>query len=393
MNPRFKAGPSVSILIALMTSNLAFATSKPDLAKWQSATTRVISPTANRHTIHAYFNACPESPDGKYVLLYTSPEENGEKGDLRVVERATGLERIIATSITTEDAHRAACQHWVNGGKHVVFHDFRNGRWVVASVEVSTGRERVLAEDRQTGFGAPSSPWAAVYGCHWNPGEYRDLQLIHVETGEVKTPVTMAQTLKQYADWANKKFQSNDLSIFFPILSPDGKRVFFKLSRPSGGSDFRSPTASLREGKFIFDLEEGCFIGMRENWGHPSWHPESGHIFEKGKKLYSLETRKTTYFAPSAPSDHPSVSPDGTQFVTDANVATQPFGKPGDWAVIVGSMQEDEFVVVDQFNNTHGATSWRRNHPHPTFSADGRRVYYNVNSGPWTTLKVAEAAP
>ena len=27
---------------------------------------------------------------------------------------------------------------------------------------------------------------------------------------------------------------------------------------------------------------------------------------------------------------------------------------------------------------------------HPAFSPDGKRIYYNVNSGPWTTLHVAE---
>ena len=37
-----------------------------------------------------------------------------------------------------------------------------------------------------------------------------------------------------------------------------------------------------------------------------------------------------------------------------------------------------------------GATTWRKNHPHPAFSPDGKRIYYNGNSGPWTTLHVAE---
>ena len=45
-----------------------------------------------------------------------------------------------------------------------------------------------------------------------------------------------------------------------------------------------------------------------------------------------------------------------------------------------------------QFNNAGGAKSWRRSHPHPTFSADGHRIYYNVNDGDWTRLFVAECA-
>ncbi|HEV7401906.1 MAG TPA: hypothetical protein VGO11_03235, partial [Chthoniobacteraceae bacterium] len=56
------------------------------------------------------------------------------------------------------------------------------------------------------------------------------------------------------------------------------------------------------------------------------------------------------------------------------------------------SMAKDDWVVLQIFSNAKGAKTWRHNHPHPTFSADGRRVYYNVNSGDWTTLMVAESS-
>ncbi len=68
------------------------------------------------------------------------------------------------------------------------------------------------------------------------------------------------------------------------------------------------------------------------------------------------------------------------------------YGKPGDWAVAVGSIQKDDFVLLHIFGNTKGATTWRHNHPHPAFSADGQRVYFNVNEGRWTTLMVAQCA-
>ena len=47
-------------------------------------------------------------------------------------------------------------------------------------------------------------------------------------------------------------------------------------------------------------------------------------------------------------------------------------------------------MVLHTFDNSRGASTWRPNHPHPVFSADGQRIYYNVNEGPWTTLMVAE---
>ena len=68
-------------------------------------------------------------------------------------------------------------------------------------------------------------------------------------------------------------------------------------------------------------------------------------------------------------------------------------GKPGEWGVVVGDLRGHHYAIVHRFDNTHGARSWRKSDPHPVFSADGRRIYFNVSSGDWTQLHVAEAGP
>lgn len=379
------------ILLSAMGTVHAKDDNTDPLAPWRAdVKTRPVSSLTNRHVIHTYFNTCPESPDGKYVLYYTSGTPEGEKGDLRILERATGKETILAQDITTEDAHRAACQQWSNGGKTVVYHDCREGRWRVVAVDIATQTQKVLAEDRQLGFGSPMGTSVPIYGCHWNPGTHRDLELVNVVTGEIRTAVTVQNVVQEYKDWIQKTFQTTEISIFFPVLSPDEKKVFFKLSRPGGGNDFRTSAASLRLGKVIYDLEKGRFIRLVDQWGHPSWTPDSKGIFEKGNFVLDVETGKTVRYAPSCFSDHPSIAPQGNLFVTDADVTKRPFGKPGYWAIGVGSMQQDTFAVLDLFDNTKGARTWRHNHPHPIFNSDGRRIYYNVNDGPWTRLMVAE---
>ena len=47
-------------------------------------------------------------------------------------------------------------------------------------------------------------------------------------------------------------------------------------------------------------------------------------------------------------------------------------------------------IVIHKFVNSHGAKSWRVSHPHPVFSADGKRIYFNVSDGEFTRLFVAE---
>lgn len=346
----------------------------------------------NRHVMHSYFNTSPESPDGKYVVYFTSQTADGESGDIRIRERSTGKETVVVSNVTVEDAHRVACQQWSNDGKSVVYHDFRNGKWYVMVFDVGTAETSVIAENRQVAFGNPSSPWVPIYGCHWNPGEHRDLELVNVVTGQRKTAVTPADVVNTYGQWIQEEFGTTDVAIFFPIVSPDSKRVFFKMARPSGDTDFRKPGASYRAGKIVYDLEERRFIRLFPEWGHPSWAPDSQKIFEIGNFSIDVNTGKSRRCAPSCFSNHPSVAPNGLLFVTDANVTERKPGRPGDWAIAVGSMTRDDFVLLDLFGNTRGARSWRPNHPHPVFSADGQRIYYNVNEGRWTTLMVAATA-
>jgi hypothetical protein len=374
-------------LLATLFAGSAMA----DIDPWKSAGKKAVAPDQNRHSIHAYFNTSPESPDRKHVLYYTSSTPEGEFGDLRILERATGQETVIADKITCEDAHRAACQQWAGGGKFVVYQTLTDGHWSVRAVEIGTGKERILAMDRQVGYGSPAGKYAPVYGCHWNPGPHRNLEMIDVTTGEISIIVTAAETLAAYGDQIGKKLGSRDLTIFFPVVSPDESKVFFKPCIPGGGDSYKGMSVSKRDGKAIYDLTNRKFIRLVDSWGHPSWSPDSGGILEKGQILMDVVSGKNQpRFAPSCFSDHPSLSPDGTVFVTDADVTKRPFGKPGYWAIGVGSVSKDEYVVVDLFDGSKGAISWRRSHPHPAFSADGKRIYYNVNDGPWTRLMVAE---
>src|SRR3954468_20059019 len=102
------------------------------------------------HSLHAYYVASPESPDGRYVVYYWSAADTGYEGEVRILERATGKVRTLAKDVAVEDAHRGACQQWSAGGKKVVFHNvLKDGTWIVACVDVKSGEQTILARDRQ----------------------------------------------------------------------------------------------------------------------------------------------------------------------------------------------------------------------------------------------------
>jgi hypothetical protein len=368
---------------------------------WKDCRVRPLLPEAAAHSIHSYYVSTPESPDGRAVLFYSSTLPTGYEGDVRLLERATGTVKTLASKVTVEDAHRAACQQWLSKGKRVVYHDFRDGEWQVVCVDLDPFQERVLAKGRQVGFGAAAGDVVPIYGPHGSPGSHRDLELLNVATGEIRT-VLAADTVRQtYGDWISSAFGDRPISIFFPVLSPDGGRVFFKMACATPSTiDPRTPeffrrTPSDRKGLFCYDLKESRLTFPQPHaWGHPAWHPDGKQIIEINHVLIDAATgtvRKIPGLPKLSGGPHPSVHPGGALFATDY---TPPLEDPkkGFWSVMIGSLEGREYTVAHTFDLTGGATSWRRNHPHPVFSPDGKRLYFNAAAGPWSRLMVAERA-
>jgi hypothetical protein len=401
----------VVLSLVAMRSVAADSTDDP-LAPWRSGVKiSVVAPKDGRHTMHSYFNTCPESPDGKFVLFYSSTAKDGHHGEVVIRDRQSGEEKVLATNINAEDAHRVACQQWVSGGKRVVFHGERDGEWRTWCVDLDTMKERVLSRGQLAGWGQPNADIVPLYSPHWNPGEHRDLDLINAATGEKTTPVTVDALKQAYPDWFEKTFGDKKPSIFFPILSPDLKRVFFKMALKTG-DDPRSKAASAREGLICYSLAEKKFLYMNPRWGHPSWQPDSRHITETHYTVFDSDNGKSVQNpgmptkaarakaaaegkpAPEFPlrdvsGDHPSVSPDTKLVVTDT-IMTNFGGQPNEWGVVLADAKGTAQIVIHKFDNSHGAKSWRVSHPHPVFSADGKRIYYNVSDGEFTRLHVAE---
>ena len=386
---------AVAVLLLAASAGAAELTPSADpLTPWRAGVRmHPVADQPGRHTIHSYFNTCPESPDGKQVLFFASAAHDGQRGEVCLRDRATGKETVLARDLNVEDAHRVACQQWVSQGHRVVYHGERAGGWFTAAVDVDTGKERILAQDRLAGWGQPQSDLVPLYGLHWNPGSHRDLELVNVETGAIRTAVTAEAVRGAYPDWIGKAYGEQPVSIFFPVLSPDLHRVFFKMAAASGG-DARSTAASQRQGLVCYDLEHAQFLCLRQKWGHPAWHPDSRTIVEAGNLLIDSKTGAAQHIPglPGFGAGHPSASPDGKLMVTDT-LMDRVGGSAQEWGVVVADMCGTNHVGIHHFDNSQGAASWRRSHPHPVFSPDGRRIYFNVSSGPWTQLYVAEAAP
>lgn len=388
------------LLAALLVSSLLATRADADqpadaIAPWtRGFRCAPLTSTPGRHTIHSYYVANPESPDGKYVLFYASADPSGHVGDVVIVDRTTGEETVLAAGVHTEDAHRAACQQWLAGGRMVAYHEVVDKRWRVVVVDVASRQKTIVAEDRQVGFGQPAADLLPMYGCHWNPGPYRDLYVWDAKTGQTRTALSIAAVESQHAAWLKQEFGDKPTSIFFPVLSPDLQRVFFKMAAGNGGDNYMAKNASQRQGIVCFDLGTERMTWFRAKWGHPGWHPDSRRLSEAGNLLFDIADPTAATYArlsevPSLRGSHPSVSPDGRLWVTDG-LSEPAGGKANEWGILVADMQSQKWVLLHSFDQSRGARSWRRSHPHPAFSADGKRIYYNVSDGEFTRLFVAE---
>jgi len=115
---------------------------------------------ASRHTMHSYYVCNPESPNGRRVLYYASSAANGYVGDLCTLERRTGRETVLARNVHVEDAHRAACQQWISGGRRVAFHEPSCGvRCLVTALDSGLHRCGRLGSGDRTRHGRIRGGW------------------------------------------------------------------------------------------------------------------------------------------------------------------------------------------------------------------------------------------
>lgn len=333
------------------------------------------------------------------MLFYTSTTPEGYYGDIRIRERGSGKETVLARNLDCEDAHRVACQQWVSHGRRVLFHDLRNGEMVAAAVDIHTLKERVLAKGRMVSWGQQDSDWAPIYGTHFQPGPYRNVELLNVATGQIRTLVTAEAVRAAYPEQIEKLYGKKPISTPFGTLSPDERLIFFKLSvmddtyKPLPPGHLRWPRSyqSDREGLVCFNIQESRLLFFRRDWGHPAWFPRSTKFINMPNVTIDAYTGTVSPIPnlPKFPGQHLSVSPDGRLFVTDTHL--EPFGgAKGEWGVAVCDTRGGNWTMIARFRGDQGAKSWRKNHPHPAFSPDGKRIYYNVNSGEYTQLFVAE---
>jgi len=261
------------------------------------------------------------------------------------------------------------------------------GEWVVAVVDVEDRRGTRAREEPAEFLGRPDADVVPLYGPHWNPGEHRDLELVNVESGEIRTVLTNEASREISGVDRQDVRRAADVD-FLSRPQSDGRRCSSRWPRretairaakaPAGG---RARSATARGPALLFLIAVGpSVVASRLEDDRRDAEPADPHGVGAVERLPVCPTAAPAIL-PRAPTER-SWSPTARWSVSAGPETT---------GHRVMDIRGNDHVIIHKFDNSHGAASWR-SRTAPGVQRRRRRIYFNVSSGPWTSFTSPNAA-
>lgn len=335
------------------------------------------SPVNAMEHLHAYFDTCPESPDGKRLLI------------LEFQDTAPGLGTLIVGPTGEKDAwvrvgrqmyasaHEAASQQWINNQTVLAFGPGRDNSSQV--IDIETGTVRILAG--RVGSISPDGKLGA-----WTSNEATWDQRNRVRAGLSIVELRLGSILFQ--------IEESRLTNMLPkaFLRP-GERLWSKHAKwsPDGGQLMFVVTRVVEEQQRVKEVGNGKYLFVVDNDGlnirligrighHPTWSRDSEHIIyglraRTGNKLIkaNIHTKAQSVALEKFDGVHASFSP-----VKDVIVADSYARSNGRWRV---GLREYDLYTGTRRTFFEGEIPFfarnQRLHLHPAWSRSGEGVYFN----------------
>ncbi len=336
-----------------------------------------------KHSVHAYYDVCPESPDGTRLTWFEFEDEVPGPGHPVVADRNGQTRRAIDARVNGIGHVGGFSTFFSN--THLAWTEGREGEGATVVRDLDSGQERrVKGRVRQfsqaNGKGFFMHKPAAA-----NPhGLMQEVSIVPLmgsgdearfsvpdAAAVVPGEVPPAETLQlQNTKW------SPDGSLFMVVFTNEWHRL-----RHPGSSLFKT---------ILVGNADGSGLRFLAHFGHhPIWKPDGSGILSH---CFNKEGQQDLVFDPlvgerqvlrkSFPGVHATLHPSRELIVTDTH------GKDSARIVLVDAGTWDETVLAEfehtRFDHQGGF------HPHPVFSRDGRRVYFNAMDGQRCGVHVAD---
>ena len=330
--------------------------------------------------LHAYFDLCPESPNGNMVTYFAFDGRRPGPGRVMVCRRDGSEQRALARAPWGK-ANEGAKQQWVGDGA-VGFHLLKDGppRSMVAPLDGSAPRvlpRAIRSYSPATGLALAHSLSAQGF----EDGEAAIFLMDVAErTAEVLLTADDVLAMHPMRDAVRSDADTDRRLLHFkkPEWSGDGRHFFFVFTNAGEGS-------KPKRGLFIKSLfvaraggSDVCYLG--EFGRAPMWGPGDSYVYtvdpidaseNRTVVAHPIDGSEPYPLLPRVDGTHANLSPDATRIAIDV------FGwpTPDQAAIWLYDVPNGAHVVAAEFgapDRSHETGV----HPHPAWSRDGSRVYF-----------------
>lgn len=378
----------------------------------------------SRGCFHRFFDTSPISPSGRYLAVFQMRDEErlpepGEQGNIRVIDLATGEDRVVAETAGWEP-QMGANLNWGGSDEALFFNDVDRESWTPFAWKLNplTGeRQRMegtvyhaspdgrwlisanLATMRKTqpGYGVclPLDKMPRNVGLSATDGFY----LTDTGTGKTRLLVSLAEILSR-ADPVVRidDPERQEIYGFHSKFNPPGDRLMLSLRWFPATDEprwnlFEVDYAAVRFAWVTMDLKGGpihCAVGPEE-WEkgghHGTWFPDGRRISmnldidREGMRFVQVNADGSglrKMLPDTLGSGHPTVHPDGRHLITDTYTSESlAYGDgtiPLRWVDLHTGGEEVVVRIQTQPRVSEGVL---RVDPHPAWDRTWRYVTFN----------------
>lgn len=361
--------------------------------KYEGAVER-ITPDDGYEYLFGYYDKCPWSDDGKFILALRVKNASSEADSCKPAD-------IVRINVTTKKVEKLATTHswnvqqgcmaqWLSNHE-ILYNDFRNGKYCSVILNITDKTERIIqmpvyamSQDKKTALSLDFSRLHRLrpgYGYSNIPETTKGKKCpnttciwkINIETGDIVP-------LLKYTDFA--AFDTKDTmkgaehKVNHLMISPDGTR-FMVLHRwfQKGVKYTRLVTCNM-DGTEMYNLSDDDFVS------HCCWKNNEEILSylnknDGGKGYYLMKDKTHSYercWTQLAMDGHPTYSYDGRYVVTD----TYPDRKRIQSLYVMNGKRVTRIARVFSPFKYGGDT---RCDLHPRWSKDGKQICFDASFG------------